>query len=335
MVRKKIIYCLESTGVAGGHKVVFDHLNLLSALGWEVELYAMSRPMWYRTNFPVTIVPSYSAMQTMLEKEKDAIIVATWWKTQKPVYESCKKSGSTPVYFVQDIETSYYGENDPIGTIVMQSYEKDMEYITTSDWNMKQLSDLSIQATKINPAIDHNVFKVDPVIVRQNRQLLALNRSHPLKNIGMTVAAWNRLGNKEYDYVMFGIDPKPASDMAKLVYNPTDKQVARIYSEATFLIQTSKHEGFCLPILEAMACGAVVITTDADGNADFCRDEVNCIIVDQGDDEMLAKKIEEWIEEPQKLDFLQAEGYETAKRFNFKRMGEELNNFYESLCQKK
>lgn len=331
---KKICYCLESTSVAGGHKVVFDHLNLLSALGWDVELYAMSRPMWYKTNFPVMIVPSYSAMQTMLEKEKDAIIVATWWKTQKPVYESCKKSGNIPVYFVQDIETSYYSDDDVTQDLVMQSYQTDMKYITTSDWNLKELGKIGITATKINPAIDHNIFKPDSVIKRQDRQLLALNRSHPLKNIGMTVEAWEVLGDKEYDYVMFGIDPKPVSTLAKLVLNPTDKQVARLYNEATFTVQTSKHEGFCLPILEAMSCGSVVITTMSDGNEDFCRDDVNCIVVEQSNHLDLVSKIQKWIERPNDLDFLRAEGFETAKRFNYKRMGEELNNFYETLCQK-
>ena len=38
------------------------------------------------------------------------------------------------------------------------------------------------------------------------------------------------------------------------------------------------HEGFCLPILEAMATGGAVVCTDADGNRDFCADGENCLI---------------------------------------------------------
>src|SRR5256885_4024793 len=49
---------------------------------------------------------------------------------------------------------------------------------------------------------------------------------------------------------------------------------------ATALIQTSKHEGFCLPLLEAMATGTPVICTDAHGNRDFCRDGENCLMVE-------------------------------------------------------
>src|SRR5205823_13711109 len=35
-------------------------------------------------------------------------------------------------------------------------------------------------------------------------------------------------------------------------------------------------EGFYLPALEAMACGAIVVCPDCVGNRDFCRDGANC-----------------------------------------------------------
>ena len=43
-------------------------------------------------------------------------------------------------------------------------------------------------------------------------------------------------------------------------------------------VQTSTHEGFCLPPLEAMATGGAVVCTDAHGNRDFCVDGVNCLM---------------------------------------------------------
>src|SRR5437868_1326606 len=36
------------------------------------------------------------------------------------------------------------------------------------------------------------------------------------------------------------------------------------------------NEGFYLPALEAMACGAIVVCPDCVGNRDFCRNDVNC-----------------------------------------------------------
>jgi len=56
--------------------------------------------------------------------------------------------------------------------------------------------------------------------------------------------------------------------------------VNELLNTATALIQTSTHEGFCLPLLEAMAAGAPVICTDAHGNRDFCVDGENCLMPD-------------------------------------------------------
>jgi glycosyltransferase involved in cell wall biosynthesis len=59
---------------------------------------------------------------------------------------------------------------------------------------------------------------------------------------------------------------------------PSDDDVNRLMNQATILLQTSKHEGFCLPPLEAMAAGAAVVCTDANGNRDFCVHERNCLM---------------------------------------------------------
>ena len=40
----------------------------------------------------------------------EAIKVATWWKTATPVWRASVVNG-IPVYFVQDIETSYYPDD--------------------------------------------------------------------------------------------------------------------------------------------------------------------------------------------------------------------------------
>ena len=51
-----------------------------------------------------------------------------------------------------------------------------------------------------------------------------------------------------------------------------------LFNQATVFVQTSTHEGFCLPPLEAMATGGAVVCTDAHGNRDFCVDGENCLM---------------------------------------------------------
>src|SRR6202043_1356752 len=78
---------------------------------------------------------------------------------------------------------------------------------------------------------------------------------------------------------MFGIEPELAAEEGMLyVESPDDEQVGELFSQATVFVQTSTHEGFALPPLEAMATGAAVVCTDAHGNRDFCVDGVNCLM---------------------------------------------------------
>jgi alpha-1,3-rhamnosyl/mannosyltransferase len=48
----------------------------------------------------------------------------------------------------------------------------------------------------------------------------------------------------------------------EVVESPTDEQLARLYSRARALVFPSRMEGFGLPVAEAMASGAAVITSD-------------------------------------------------------------------------
>ena len=72
---------------------------------------------------------------------------------------------------------------------------------------------------------------------------------------------------------MFGIEPELGPQHgATYVERPSDEGVNELFNQATVFVQTSTHEGFCLPPLEAMATGGAVVCTDAHGNRDFCVD---------------------------------------------------------------
>ncbi|MGZ4299166.1 MAG: glycosyltransferase family 4 protein, partial [Solirubrobacteraceae bacterium] len=77
----------------------------------------------------------------------------------------------------------------------------------------------------------------------------------------------------------FGRQPQVATDPGiRYVSSPTDAGVNDLLNRATVFLQTSTHEGFCLPALESMATGGAVVCTDAHGNRDYCVDGVNCLM---------------------------------------------------------
>ena len=99
-------------------------------------------------------------------------------------------------------------------------------------------------------------------------------------------------------------------------------------------LQTSVHEGFCLPVLEAMAAGAPVVCTDADGNRDFCRDGVNCLMP-ADDPRSVRTALEAVLTDVNLQQTLRAGGLATAQEYALERKLDELDGFYRDLAERR
>jgi GT2 family glycosyltransferase/glycosyltransferase involved in cell wall biosynthesis len=274
----RVVYVTEGTGVGGGHRDIFEHLNRLAERGHEVALYTLGeQPDWFDLRVPVHSFEFYDELVEELAL-LDAIKVATWWNTAMPVWYASVLRG-IPVYFVQDIETSYYPDDEPVRHAVLDSYRPEFRFMTISGWNRERLQELGLEAQLIPPGIDLDTFGPRPEVERRKDMVLALGRTNPLKNLPLTVDAWRALPEPRPELCMFGIEPELAGeDGMRYVVSPSDDEVGELFSQATVFIQTSTHEGFCLPALESMATGGAVVCTDAHGNRDFCVDGENCLM---------------------------------------------------------
>ncbi len=278
----RVIYVTEGTGVGGGHRDVFEHLNRLLERGHAAELWTLGDPPdWFELRAPVRSFEDYDELTRELAPVR-AIKVATWWNTAAPVWEASVLCG-IPVYFVQDIETSYYPDDERTRHRVLASYRHEFRYMTISSWNRERLRELGLDATLIPPGLDLGTFRPLPGVERRPDMVLALGRSNPLKNLPLTVAAWRALPAPRPELCLFGIEPELAQEPGvRYVDTPSDEEVNRLFNEATVFVQTSSHEGFCLPPLEAMATGGAVVCTDAHGNRDFCQGGENCLMPKPG-----------------------------------------------------
>jgi glycosyltransferase involved in cell wall biosynthesis len=274
----RVVYVTEGTGVGGGHRDVFEHLNRLLDRGHDVALYTLGdAPGWFELRAPVRSFDTYEELVAELS-EIDAIKVATWWTTALPVWRASVVRG-LPVYFVQDIETSYYPDDERERYQVLDSYRPEFRYLTISSWNRERLAELGLSAQVVPPGIDLATFRPLEQVERRADMVLALGRSNPLKNLALTIDAWRALPQPRPELCLFGIEPELADDPAiRYVTAPTDEQVNELFNRATVFVQTSTHEGFALPPLEAMATGGAVVCTDAHGNRDFCVDGENCLM---------------------------------------------------------
>jgi glycogen synthase len=101
-----------------------------------------------------------------------------------------------------------------------------------------------------------------------------------------------------------------------------------VYNEYDLLILPSHKEGFSMVILEAMACGLVVVATTVGGNAEILRDEENSLTFPVGDSTALAQQIGRLIEEPDLRRRLSGNALSLIReRFTLEKMVEQRESF--------
>lgn len=324
----RVVYVTEDTGVGGGHRDIFEHLNRLAERGHEVELFSLGdHPDWFPLQVPTRTFGDYGELVDALEP-LDAIKIATWWNTAAPVWLASVRRG-VPVFFVQDIETSYYPDSADMRSHVLAAYRPEFHYMTISGWNRDRLTELGLDAELVPPGLDLETFHPLPEVRRRGDMLLALGRSNPLKNLPLTLDAWRALGGPGSgpELCLFGIEPELGPRHgARYVERPSDEGVNRLLNEAAVFVQTSTHEGFCLPPLEAMATGGAVVCTDAHGNRDFCADGVNCLMPEPTV-ESVTGAIRRLLEDPDLRVRLGRAGLETAAGYVWERRIDELEGF--------
>jgi GT2 family glycosyltransferase len=328
----RVAYVTEGTGIGGGHRDIFEHLNRLLDRGHEVSLYTLGdSPDWFELRAPVHSFEFYDELVDALAG-LDAIKVATWWNTAAPVWQASVLRG-IPVYFVQDIETSYYPDDERTRHAVIDSYRPEFRYMTISSWNRERLRELGLDAELIPPGIDLDTFRPRADVKRRADMILALGRSNPLKNLPLTLEAWRALGEPRPELCLFGIEPELASEPGvRYVESPDDERVNELFNEATVFVQTSTHEGFALPPLEAMATGGAVVCTDAHGNRDFCVDGENCLMPEPNPgavNEALARLLDD----SELRERLGRTGEETAKNYAWERRIDALVEFLEEVAR--
>jgi GT2 family glycosyltransferase len=325
--RLRIVYVTEGTGVGGGHRDIFEHLNRLAERGHDVALYTLGQaPEWFPLRAPVRSFADYDALVAALAP-LDAIKVATWWMTSEPVWRASVARG-IPVYFVQDIETSYYPDHEQARHAVLDSYRPEFRYMTISAWNRERLRELGLDAELIPPGIDLDTFRPRPEVERRADMVLAVGRTNPLKNFPLTLSAWRGLAEPRPELCLFGIEPELASGTGmRYVEAPSDERVGELFSEATVFVQTSVHEGFALPPLEAMATGGAVVCTDAHGNRDFCVDGVNCLMP-APDPRAVTDALARLLADPELRAALGRAGIETAADYAWERRIDALEGFF-------
>jgi glycosyltransferase involved in cell wall biosynthesis len=172
-----------------------------------------------------------------------------------------------------------------------------------------------------------------------------LGNTDPKKNtVGVlkAFADFNTIYPKKYHLVMLDYDEAElrkilsaigAPELRELIhltgYVPNTKLPA-IISQCTIFLYPSLRESFGIPILEGMACGVPVITSNTSSMPEVAGEEA-ALIIDPFNTKEISKAIQTLVEDKMFAKVLSEKGIERAKDFSWKAMAENVLELYEDV----
>lgn len=190
----------------------------------------------------------------------------------------------------------------------------------------------------IHNGVDHAIFLPKPGAVvaqalaargMEKPYLLFVGTMEPRKNLAGLFAAWKRLPRRikdDYELVVAGdggwkshAEREAAQSLpgVRLLGYVGDAELAALYSGARLFVWPSFYEGFGIPPLEALACGAPLLASDIAVNRELFGDVAR--FVDPADPDSISAGIEAELDDEAGLALRKERGIAHAARFTWER----------------
>jgi len=187
-------------------------------------------------------------------------------------------------WMLQHIFTAYVAREVDQLIVVSQSTADDVEkYYGRSE---------GVQV--VHHGVDHEKFKPDAnsQSLVEGPYILYVGQIQPRKNLERLVEAFEKIREDDGDLklviagghgwlqkpILKRIEESKARDHIKMLGHVPDEDLPRLYQQAEAFMLPSLYEGFGMPILEAMACGCPVVTSNVSSMPEVAGDAA--ILVD-------------------------------------------------------
>jgi glycosyltransferase involved in cell wall biosynthesis len=154
-----------------------------------------------------------------------------------------------------------------------------------------------------------------------------------LRGFGMWKKGWElviagKLG-WYYEHLMKAVCELGLGDVVKFIGYVEDEHLRHLYACARVFVYPSLWEGFGLPVVEAMACGTPVVTSDLGALKEIA--EGAALLVNPYDVTSLANAIYELMSDDELCEKLSRAGRERAVHFSWRRTAEMTASVYEAV----
>lgn len=187
------------------------------------------------------------------------------------------------------------------------------------------------------------IFK--PKTPKREKFILTVGTLEPRKNLITIIKAYNQLPQKlQLEYSLKIVGAKGWNDLEiqaiiaqnannkqiKTIGHINDEQLVKLYNTASLFVYIPFFEGFGLPVVEAMACGTPVITSqvsslpEVGGNA-------SVYLKDPSDVAGLKSLINKLLSNPNRLKVLEKKSLAQARKFSWSQTARNTHKVMESI----
>lgn len=347
--------CFVLPGVArqpvGGYKMAFEYANRLVKENHEVLILYLNQDLLKNYSVPLVVKRKIAKILTKIEpkwfdlnkkikkisnldldyKEKlgklDVCIATSAEKTVEEVNKNL--IAKTKLYLIQDYENWNISDKELIAT-----YKLGFKNIVVAKW-LKQIVDQysPTESVLIPNAIDTSIYtETVPIQNRDNHTIAFLYHESPHKGLKNAFKVLDKLKQKYPDLkvIMFGKFPKPELPNWITYYKgASQKKTVEIYNSVKVFLCSTIEEGFGLTGIEAMACGACLVSTDYRGVREYAVNNYNSLLSPVGDIDAQVENVIRIFENKELQKNISSNGIQHVKKFKWSEAMKKLNKTIE------
>lgn len=331
-----ITYVMTWTGICGGTKIILEHANRLISRGHRITLISHDqKPIWYPISQKIEFI-QVPWDEILCEKIPQCdLIVTTYWRE---IYEAIEQRIAPVIYFEQGDYHLFEPEKlDKRIEKFIKNQLKTVNFVyTVSNYARQKLKErFNKESTVIPNAINDKVFFYKEHVKNEIPIITIIGAEQSeFKRIKNILEAIQKIKEKGYKVNLEWITPvEPLNYKEKCIVNPPQIEIGNVLRRTDIYICASMYESFCLPVLEAMTCGATVITTNNGGNMDFVENGKNALIIEKDNIDDIVNKVELLLQNEKLRKELSKNAVMTSAQYNWENIITQIEEYYINIAK--
>lgn len=321
---------------AGGYRVFFEYANRMTERGHRITLVfpGPSRRLWLLQHlgridlFPWFKLSPKVRVRYVLDGPRlhwtitpTDVLVFVAWSTEY-YYPVLRERAHRTVQFAWDYEHWVTAEPEAKRNIEKGLTNESIPIVAGSSIVASMLEELGRNpVATIPPGVDTTVFRPRTNQSSRGCTIGMIARTKRQKGSAVGIAALESLRKRTNTFQAIILSPDELPyDLPSWIVKRTavdDAAMAEFYNDCSIFLHPGQAEGFGLPALEAMACGAAVVSTDNGGISDFGRPGDNLLLSPVGDVEEITNNLALLIGDNELRRQIAASGIATAQAFSW------------------